>query len=108
MRGSLPLTLQTIPQIPMDLCWMLHFDRICGLCIYEAVVTEITELCDIAHYPKEFTGAWKVHIQLSAHCYWSIMDVNFHELSWKFIVHAILHIHKFYDDLELCFIDNTD
>lgn len=46
----------------------------CGLCINEADMTH----CDIAQRPEEFTGAWKVHPQLSAHCYWSIMNVSFH------------------------------
>lgn len=87
MRASLPFTsLPTFPQIS-SLWVYTEFstsNQHCGLCINEAGMTEITKFSNIAQYSKEFAGAWEVHPQLSAHCYWFIMNVIFPllNLSW--------------------------
>lgn len=53
-------------------------------------MTEIRELCDVAQYPEEFTGAWKVHPQLSARRYWSIMNASFHFSGYSCRVGGVL------------------
>ena len=80
MRAGLPFTsLPTFPQISS--LWVHTeyntLNQHCGLWINEAGTTEITKFSNIAQYSEEFSGAWEVHPQLSAHCYWFIMNVIF-------------------------------
>lgn len=70
-KASLPLTFAN--NSPDSSLWVYTafctLNQNCGLCVNEAGMTEITGFCKIAQYPEEFTGAWKVTPQLSAHCY---------------------------------------